>query len=327
MTTALERQIRSQPEELERILTSHQTREQVHVAAEGLHRAHRIWIVGTGTSLHAAEIGALLLAESGRGAVVLPAMRFVTMAPVIGPRDTIVVVTHTAETAYALAARSLAFENGIDTIMMTRRGAGFPHMIETVDKETAETYTVSYTTTVMAFAMLAQELGAEGGVSADDLALVPAAVANAIEAPGIDDISPPDRLLVIAGAGPAAITAAEGALKAREGARLIAEGFDIEYLLHGNAVPLEGRDRVLTIGPPDEELLAAVRQAASAAGVPASDIREPSGLPMLLAQIPLAVRLQILALRMAEARGQDPDTVIVGPWADAAMWRIGAPQA
>ena len=326
MTTALERQIRSQPEELERILTSHASREQVHVAAEGLHRAHRIWIVGTGTSLHAAEIGALLLAEAGRGAVVLPAMRFVTMAPVIGPHDTIVVVTHTAETAYALAARSLAFEHAIDTIMVTRRGAGFPHTIETVDKESAETYTVSYTATLVAFAMLAQELGAET-VTPDDLARIPSAVASAIEAPGIDDIPVPDRLLVFAGAGPAAITAAEGALKAREGARLAAEGFDIEYLLHGNAVPLDERDRIVTVGPPDEELLAAVRAAAAAAGVAASDVREPSELPMLLAQIPLAVRLQLVALRMAEARGQDPDTVIVGPWADAAMWAIGAPQA
>jgi glucosamine--fructose-6-phosphate aminotransferase (isomerizing) len=325
MTTALERQIRSQPEELERILTSHQTREEVHIAAEGLHRAHRIWIVGTGTSLHAAEIGALLLAESGRGAVVLPAMRFVTMAPVIGPHDTIVVVTHTAETAYALAARSLAFEHGIDTIMITRRGAGFPHMIETVDKESAETYTVSYTATLVAFAMLAQELGAET-VSADDLTRVPGAVAGAIETPGIDGIDPPDRLLVIAGAGPAATTAAEGALKAREGARLAAEGFDVEYLLHGSAVPLDGRDRLVTIGPPDEELLAAVRGAATAAGVATSDVREPADLPMLLAQIPLAVRLQVMALRMAEAGGQDPDTVIVGPWAEAGMWRIGAPQ-
>jgi glucosamine--fructose-6-phosphate aminotransferase (isomerizing) len=199
-------------------------------------------------------------------------------------------------------------------------------MIETVDKESAETYTVSYTATLMAFAMLAREVGAEG-LSADDLAGVPAAVAAAIEAPGIDGIPAPDRLLVIAGAGPAAITASEGALKAREGARLPAEGFDIEYLLHGNAVPLDGRDRVVTIGPPDEELLPAVRQAASAAGVAGSDIREPAHLPMLLAQIPLAVRLQMLALRMAEAREQDPDTVIVGPWADAGMWKIGAPQA
>jgi glutamine---fructose-6-phosphate transaminase (isomerizing) len=50
-------------------------------------------------------------------------------------------------------------------------------------------------------------------------------------------------------------------------------------------------------------------------------------LPALLAQIPLAVRLQMLALRFAIERGQDPDTVIVGGWADEDLWRVGRPGA
>ena len=33
-------------------------RQQVHAAAEGLHRVRRIWVVGTGTSQHAAALGA-----------------------------------------------------------------------------------------------------------------------------------------------------------------------------------------------------------------------------------------------------------------------------
>jgi len=35
--------------------------------------------------------------------------------------------------------------------------------------------------------------------------------------------------------------------------------------------------------------------------------------------------LQLLALRIALERRQDPDTVIVGAWADPATWAIGAP--
>ena len=45
--------------------------------------------------------------------------------------------------------------------MITKRGSGFPDAIETVEKETSDTYTVSYTTAVLALAMLAKELGAE----------------------------------------------------------------------------------------------------------------------------------------------------------------------
>ena len=324
MTSNLERQILSQPDELNRLVTSHESREQVRVAAEGLHRAHRLWIVGTGSSLHAAELGALLLSEAGRGAVVVPAMRFVTMAPVIGPQDAIILISHTGETAYALAARALAVTHGIDTLTVTRRGAGFPHSIETVDRETAETYTVSYTSTLCVFAMLARELSAES-ISEEAVAAIPGAVAHAIEAPGIEGIDAPQRLLVFAGASVASTTAQEAALKAREGARLPAEGFDVEYLLHGQAVPLDHRDTLITLGPPEEPLLDAVATTAAAAGITVASILEPTDLPPLLAQIPLTVRVQLLALRLAEATGADPDTVMVGPWADSAIWSIGSP--
>jgi hypothetical protein len=37
------------------------------------------------------------------------------------------------------------------------------------------------------------------------------------------------------------------------------------------------------------------------------------------------VRLQLLALRFAEERGQDPDTVITGHWADERLWKLGRP--
>ena len=40
---------------------------------------------------------------------------------------------------------------------------------------------------------------------------------------------------------------------------------------------------------------------------------------------PLTARLQLLALRFAVERSQNPDTVIVGAWNDPATWAIGAP--
>jgi len=46
-----------------------------------------------------------------------------------------------------------------------------------------------------------------------------------------------------------------------------------------------------------------------------------------LAQIPLTVRLQALASRCADQRGQDPDTVITSGWAEPSLWRIGGPEA
>jgi glucosamine--fructose-6-phosphate aminotransferase (isomerizing) len=323
--TNLEAQIRAQPAELERLVRSPKMREQIHSAAEGLHRARRIWLVGTGTSLHAAELGAAMIQQTGRSAVAIPSMQFVGWAPVIGPQDAIVVITHTAETAYALSTRAQAFLAGLQLVMITREGAGFPEVIETVPKETAETYTVSYTSALLALAVLARELGAEG-FEDEVLVRIPEAVADAIADSGTDRIVAPQRALVIAGAGPASITAREGALKIREGARVLAEGYDAEYLLHGSAVPLTVQDGIVVLTPPDHEgFMPALAHAAAEAGVPVHGLHEPSDLPLLLAQIPLTVRLQLVALRFALERGQDPDTVITGPWADQDLWRIGSP--
>ena len=326
-STNLEHQIRSQPDELFHLLTSETTRGQVHAAAEGLLRSRRIWLVGTGTSHHAAILGAGMLQDAGRSAVAVSSMRFVVWAPIVGPDDTIIVITHTGETAYALAARALATTAGLNVITITKQGTPFPHSVETCPGETSETYTVSYTSTLLVLAMIAKEMGADS-ITDESIALVPGAVRQAIDAPGTESVRVPERDLVIAGAGPAAYTAREGALKLREGARVLAEGHDIEFLLHGSAVPLTPRDALLSLMTPEADgFVEAVTAAASAEGVPVYRVAEPAPLPMLLAQIPLTVRLQLLALRFALERGQDPDTVINGHWADTDLWRIGRPDA
>ena len=326
-STNLERQIRSQPEELNRILASSTVNGQIRVAVEGLHRARRIWLVGTGTSQHAAAIGAGLIQEAGRSAHSVSSMQFVRWAPLVGPQDAVIVITHTAETSYAIAARAAAFNAGLHVVTISRTGSGLPGAIDTVERETSETYTVSYTTTLLVLAMLAAELGAESP-TAERLALVPGAVRNAIEAPGLDDCATPDRLLVIVGSGPASVTAREGALKVREAGRLPAEGYDAEYLLHGSAVPLSAQDRLLALTTPDPDgFLEATMRAAEAEGIPVTRLEEPFPLPSLLAQIPLTVRLQMLALRIAAERGQNPDVVITGHWRDEALWAIGSPNS
>jgi len=321
--TALERQIRSQPQELERLATHPLG----HEAVERLAQCRRIWLVGTGTSLHAAELGAAMLYEAGRGAQAIPSMHFVNWAPPVDHRDGMVLISHNAgqETAYAAAAYRQAKDAGLRVLPLTRQGAGLPDALETVPKEASETYTVSYTAVLLLLARLANALGAES-LSPDAIAKVPGAVADAIENPGIDRIVAPRRLLVLFGEGPASVTAREGALKLREASRFPAEGYDVEYLLHGSAVPLGSDDHLVALSPPDTDgLVRAVANAAEREGVRVTTLAETADLPPLLAQIPLTVRLQMLALRFAEARGQNPDRVITGAWGDAGLWGIGSP--
>jgi glucosamine--fructose-6-phosphate aminotransferase (isomerizing) len=157
---------------------------------------------------------------------------------------------------------------------------------------------------------------------------VPDAVRGALAAPGTEQVPIPRRSLQIIGSGHASVTAKEGALKVREGARVLAEGHDAEFFLHGTAVPLTSDDHLLAIMSGDDDgLVDGLSTAAAGAGLGVTRLLETSGLPSVLAQIPLTVRLQLLASRFADERGQNPDTVIVPPWDDAGLWSIGSPLA
>jgi glucosamine--fructose-6-phosphate aminotransferase (isomerizing) len=321
-TTALERQITSQPEQLEAVLAEPLPTS----AAERLRDASRIWLVGTGTSQHAAELGAVMMQEAGRDARAMSSMAFANR-PQFAEGDGVILISHNAgaETSFAGASWTAATRAGLPVVAVTRRGGALPDAIETVEKETSHTYTASYTAALVQLARLAHELGAEA-YSTGVLERVPAAVRAAIDDPRPEAIARPERLLVLTGEGPAAVTAREGALKVREAARFPAEGYDVEYLLHGHAVPLNASDRLVTLAPPDTQgLTAGVEHAARGAGIPVTRIDEPTDLPSPLEQIPLTVRLQALALRYAVERGQNPDVAIEGPWDDPELWAIGSP--
>jgi hypothetical protein len=51
----------------------------------------------------------------------------------------------------------------------------------------------------------------------------------------------------------------------------------------------------------------------------------PADGTVYLAQIPMTVRLQLLAAQLSEAKGTDPDRAITGGWAEARLWSAGAP--
>jgi len=320
-STALERQIASQPEQLGAVLARPLPRS----AVDRLRDATRIWLVGTGTSQHAAELGAWMFQEGGRAAHAMGSMAFANRTPPLADGDALVLISHNAgaETAYAGAAWTKATDAGLPAVAITRVGGELPDPVETVQKETSHTYTVSYTAALVQLARLAFELGAET-FAPEVLARVPDAVRSTIDDPA--RIERPGRLLVLTGEGPAGVTASEGALKVREASRFPAEAYDVEALLHGHAVPLDGSDHLVTLAPPDTQgLTAGVESAARAVGIGVTRIEEASNLPPLLAQIPLTVRLQALALRFALERGRNPDVAIEGPWDDPALWAIGSP--
>ena len=265
-----------------------------------------------------------MMARAGIDARFASSMEFAKRSP-LRAGDGAIVISHTGETAYARVARARALGLGAETLSLTASGVGWPEAIEVTEKERSETYTRSYTGALAVLALIAGELGAEGLAPEAVVAAADAAEA-ALAEPGLDGVPEPERLLVLAGVGPAVVTAREGALKLREAARRAAEGYDAEYLLHGSAVPLDGRDALLLVGSDEDCLLRELGKGAEAEGVPVAWLGEVAEAgDELMAQIPLTVRLQLLALRRAEQGGHDPDTVITGAWAAEALWNAGAP--
>ena len=162
-STNLEQQIRSQPDELLHLLPSETVREQVHAAAEGLQRSRAdLGRRDRHQPARGASSAPRMLQDAGRSAVAVSSMQFVVWAPIVGPDDGVVVITHTGETAYALAARALASTAGLDVDHdLEARARRSRTRSRPCAKETSETYTVSYTTALLALAMIATEMGAD----------------------------------------------------------------------------------------------------------------------------------------------------------------------
>ena len=287
-STALGRQIASQAQQLEAVLE----RPLPESAIERLTGASRIWFVGTGTSQHAAELGASMF-EEGRPAGARDELDDVH-EPHTSARGRRRVRAHQPQRRRRDGLRGRGLDGGDQSRALGRRdhaGRRIPPVRGRDRREGAVTHVHGELHRGARAACSACVRGGGQRVRTGGARPIPDALRSAIADPV--SIEQPERLLVLAGEGPAAVTAREGALKVREASRFPAEGYDVEYLLHGHAVPLNASDHLVTLAPPDSQgLTAGVEAAARAVGIGVTRVEESADLPRLLAQIPLTVRLQ-----------------------------------
>jgi glucosamine--fructose-6-phosphate aminotransferase (isomerizing) len=287
----------TQPDELRRLLSDDGP---ARAAAERI-AGRRTWLVGIGTSWHAAHHGAWMLREASVDAAALHAADVAPYARRFDAGEAVIALSHTAHTGYTAQALSTAREAGCAVVHVTGIGAGGD--VETVTPETSYAYTASHTGALLRLAQIASALGATLG----DLEAVPAAVARVLDAPApVPD--PPERLLELMGAGPNAWTAQEGALKIREAAYVVTEGLSAEQFLHGPSVALDGRDTLVALdgGGPGAARTEAIAAAMETIGAHVVRIAERD-LGEALSVFPLTVWVQRIALDLAEARAVSPD--------------------
>ena len=303
--TEMAKTMERQPQDLTRILADWAPVEEGAARIAG----RRIFVVGTGTSWHAASQGAYFLRLAGADAVAVSAADCALWGPSPTRDDALVLLSHRGTKRYTSQVLERAHAEGVPTVAIG--GEGAPGVdIATVQPETSGTFTASHLGALARLAQLSASLGAELG----KLGEVPAAVAAALGGSG-PAVERPERGLELVGAGPNQWTAAEGALKVREAAHLFTEGLAVEQLLHGPGFALGEGDALVCLdgGGPGSARVAELAIAIEARGARvyrfrAAELGEP------LSVFPLTVTVQRIALDFALLLGTDPDDVRPEEW-------------
>ena len=305
--------------------------------------ADRIIIVACGTSWHAGLIGARMLETIARiPAQVEYASEFRYSNPVITPRDIVMAISQSGETADTLAAIKLAKEKGafvygvcnvISSSIARESDSGtYIH----VGPEIGVASTKAFTGQVTVLAMLALAIGKlRGTISADKVA----EVANSIlELPKLIKqtlkLNPQiERLSSIftyahnflyLGRGYNYPSALEGALKLKEISYIHAEGYPAAEMKHGPIALIDREMPTVFIAPTDElheKIISYIQQVKARGGsviaivtegdttIPeiADHTLEIPKVPECISPIIVSIPLQLLAYHIAVMKGCDVD--------------------
>jgi len=300
----------------------------------------RLYVVGIGTSFHAAQTGEGLIAAYGGGMPVraVHSFDFALYGPPLDRRDGVIAVSHRGTKRYTVEALRRATEAGCRTVLITGEG-GAPERpaadvtLRTVPQEASAAHTISYMTSVAVLAGIAGQVGqARTGRPPfpPDLLLngIPEAVRTALATENamasfasnyIDR-----RRIWLVGGGPGAIVAHEIALKIKETSYLQAEGLSVEAILHGPLLCAEPEDVFIVVAPAGRaqqrvvEFGGAIREIGApylviSDGTPEALRRDAAAwcvipaVPEPLAPLTCLVPLQLLSYHFALIRGTNPD--------------------
>ena len=345
----MHKEIHEQPATVERALRGRLDRRfatahlgGVRLSARDVLGVRRVKILGCGSAYYAGQAGALLIESLSRiPADAEPASEFRYRNPVIDPETLYVAVSQSGETFDTLAAIREVKRKGGDVIGVvnatgsTVAGECGSGVYIHAGPEVSVTSTKSYTSTVVAFALLALQLGrvrdlgpGDGSRLISGLAALPDGIATVLAAE--DTMAEVARDLVAPAAGMFFVgrvggypVAQEGAQKLKEVSYVHAEAYPAAELKHG-PLALVGPDVPTVVVLPDDALLdknlATVEEirarrgpviALTDAALEADErfaavLRVPRSEPEL-APVLLGIPLQLLAYHAALALGRDID--------------------
>jgi glucosamine--fructose-6-phosphate aminotransferase (isomerizing) len=230
-------------------------------AAELLSNANRIFVSGIGTSYHASVVGEYLLRFIGADAWAVRSFEFVHYPRPLHADDGVIVVSHRGSKLHGMGALKRAVDSGVPTVGITGQNSkmqGADVIIETVEQDPSSTHSVSYIGALVRLSQIAARLGSLRGDErqaerlTQGLAQLPALMEDILSREdAVRQIAKEavthGRRIYFVGAGPNAVTAPEGALKAKEASYVTTEGFELEQAIHGPQVAFEVDDLMIPI--------------------------------------------------------------------------------
>jgi glucosamine--fructose-6-phosphate aminotransferase (isomerizing) len=324
-----------QPDELRRLLREGAA--PTEEAAQRLHGARRVFLVGIGTSYHAALAGEWMLRAAGVDARAVMSPDFADYADVhpLGPEDGVIILAHSGTKSATSRSLARALTAGARVVSVGSRTAehpGSPLVLRTVERETSAAFTASHTAAMLTLAQVATQLArtsrpAIAPVFEGALAALPDQVAGALARE--EEVQPiahaaADRLIYATGAGPSAVSALEIVIKVREAAQGHIDGLPLEQFLHGPLVTVNAQDFGIVVNVRGA-IPATSTRTAEVAGVlarigtplwivgqgvaqsPDATVFELPEVPEPLSTILSVVPLQIFAQQVAVVRGTNPD--------------------
>lgn len=304
-------------------------------AAERISTARRVYLVGIGTSFHAAQVGEWLLRAAGSDAHAVMSYDF-SVYPDSYPLhsdDAVIIMAHTGVKHFSAEALARASAAGVTVVSVGSQSAEHPgshQVLRTVEREKSAAYTSSHVTAMTVLAQIATELGESRGASGTTgfraaLEALPDQISDVLSRE--DNIVPVardavDRLVYATGAGPNAVTAAEAVIKVREAAYGHIDALPVEQFLHGPMVTVNAEDLavVVHVAGAGASRIAEVTRALDALGTKVWIVGTPiEGIPSapvfglpntgeMISPLLAVVPMQLLAYHMAVLKGINPDT-------------------
>ncbi len=303
---------------------------------------NRLFLVGIGTSYHAAQIGEYLVRayDSSLDTYAYQAFDFALYGPQLKSTDCVIAISHRGNKTYTLNSLNHARELGCYTALITGEDSAASSsnisvdtILHTVAQEKSSAHTISYVGALAVLSSLVRHLGyyrtglriLQKDFLYEQIPRVLQTILkkeNEIALLARQHVK--RRRFWLVGGGPSAVTAHEAALKIKETSYLQAEGMSIEAMLHGPFQCSGPEDLFILISPAGKaqarvlELVALVKEIGAEQLIFSDETSKLSqqdltgacivpAMPEVFTALTCLIPLQLFAYYLALESGTNPD--------------------